>query len=207
MLHHEPSVFVTPTTELLFSHAKPQVSNSDKGMFLRCTSTHSLVLRSNDSTDKINSDLGTVALARPISHTGSTQALWSELGVRNGGCQVAYVSWRCNSSFQVAPRALKKGQEKPGDELATAGNSRLCTVPRHASFGSLMKAKKKKKIGRYDLNCNSTGCKVGLTSMLRNCVSYFFSYARTLACDTCSYTNRKLPPSRTFPGWHSPAPY
>ena len=34
--------------------------------------------------------------------------------------------------------------------------------------------RQKKKIGRYDLNCNSTGCKVGLTSMLRNCVSYFF---------------------------------
>ena len=34
--------------------------------------------------------------------------------------------------------------------------------------------KKKKKIGRYDLNCNSTGCEVGFTSMLRNCVSFFF---------------------------------
>ena len=51
-------------------------------MFLRFTSTHSLVLRSNDSTDKINSDHGTVALARLTSHTGCTQALWRELGVR-----------------------------------------------------------------------------------------------------------------------------
>ena len=47
----------------------------------------------NYSTDKINSDLGTVVLARPTSHTGCTQALWHELGVRNGGCEVAYVSW------------------------------------------------------------------------------------------------------------------
>ena len=112
-------------------------------MFLRCTSTHSLVLRSIDSTDKINSDLCTVALARLTSHTGCTQALWRELGVRNGGCEVAYVSWECNSRFQVAPRVLGKRPDKQGYELASAGNWRLC--PRHASFGSLMKAKKKKK--------------------------------------------------------------
>ena len=112
-------------------------------MFLRCTSTHSLLLRSIDSTDKINSDLCTVALARLTSHTGCTQALWRELGVRNGGCEVAYVSWQCNSRFQVAPRVLRKRPDKPGYELASAGNWRLC--PRHASFGSLMKAKKKKK--------------------------------------------------------------
>ena len=131
-------------------------------MFLRCTSTHSLVLRSIDSTDKINSDLCTVALARLTSHTGCTQALWRELGVCYGGCEVAYVSWQCNSRFQVAPRVLRKRPDKPGYELASAGNWRLC--PRHASFGSLMKAKKKKKkkkIVRYDLNCNSTGCKGG----------------------------------------------
>ena len=139
-------------------------------MFLRCTSTHSLVLRSIDSTDKINSDRCTVD--------------------------------RC---FQVAPRVLRKRPGKPGDELASAGNWRPC--PRHASFGSLMKAKKK-KIGRYDLSCNSTGCK-GSTSMLRICVSFFFffCYACTLACCSCSYTVCKLLSSRTFSSWHSPAPY
>ena len=91
-------------------------------MFLRCTSTHSVVLRSNDSTDKINSDLAT-------SHTGCIQALWRELGVRNGGCEVAYVSWQWNSSYQVAPRALRKSPDKPGEELASAGNWRFRTMP------------------------------------------------------------------------------
>ena len=158
------------------------------------------MLRSIDFTDKINSDLCTVALARPTSHTGCTQAFWRELGVRNGGCAVAYVSWQCNSRFQVAPRVLRKRPDKPGYELANAGNWRPC--PRHASVGSLMKAKKKKekKIGCCDLNCNSTGCKGVATSMLRICVSFFFffCYARTLTCCTCSYTVRKLLPSRTF---------
>ena len=146
---------------------------------------------------------------RPTSHTGCTQALWRELGVRNGGCEVAYVSWQCNSSFQVTPRALRKRQDKPGDKLASAGNWRFHIMPQTSFIWFADEGKKKrKKIGRYDLNCNSTGCKVGLTSMLRNCVSYFFlCYARTLACCTCSYTVRKLLPSRTFPVWHSPAPY
>ena len=134
---------------------------------------HSLVLRSKDSTDKINSDLGTVALARPTPHTRCTQALWCELGVRNGGCEVAYVSWQCNSSFQGAPRALRKRQDKPGDELPSAGNWRFRTMPQ-TCFIWFANEGKKKKIGRYDLNCISTGYKVGLTSMLRNCVSFFF---------------------------------
>ena len=113
-------------------------------MFLRCTSTHSLVLRSNDSRDKINSDLGTVALARPTSHTCCTQALWLELGVRNGGCKGAYLSWQCNSSFQVAPRALRKRQDKPGDELASAGNWRFRTRPQTCFIWFADEGKKKK---------------------------------------------------------------
>ena len=116
---------------------------------------------------KINSDLCTMALAHPTSHTGCTQALWREVGVRNGGCEVAHVSWQCNSSFQV----------------------------------------KKKKSATMILIVTPPVAR-GLTSMLRICVSYFFCcYARTLACCTCSYTVRKLLPSRTFPSWHSPAPY
>ena len=114
-------------------------------MFLRCTSTHSLVLRSNDSTDKINSDLGTVALARPTSHTGCTQALWRELGVCNGGCEVAYVSRQCNSSFPVAPRALRKRPDKPGDELASAGNWRFRTMLQTCFIWFADEGKKKKK--------------------------------------------------------------
>ena len=132
------------------------------------------MLRSNDSTAKINSDLGTVALARLTSLTGCTQALWRELGVRNGGCEVAYVSWQCNSSFQIARRALRKRPDKPGDELASAGNWRFYTMPQTCFISFTDEGKKKKKIGRFELNCNSTGCKVGLTSMLRNCISYFF---------------------------------
>ena len=41
-----------------------------------------------------------------------------------------YVSWQCNSSFQVAARALRKRQDKPGDELASAGNWRFRTIPK-----------------------------------------------------------------------------
>ena len=144
-------------------------------MFLRCTSTHSLVLRSNDSTDKINSDLGTVALARPKSHTGCTQALRRELGVRNGGCE----SHLRHGSATAASRALQERSERGriSQEMSWLAPETGDFVPchRHASFGSLMKAKKKKKIGRYDLNCISTGFKVGLTSMLRNCVSFFYA--------------------------------
>ena len=121
-------------------------------------------------------------------------------------------SHMCHGSATAASRSLQERSERGRISyemswpVPETGDFVPC--PRHASFGSLMKAKKKKKkkIGRYDLNCNSTSCKVGLTSMLRNCVSFFLCYARTLACCTCSYTVRKLLPSRTFPGLHSPAP-
>ena len=75
--------------------------------FLRCTSTHSEVLRSNDSTDKINSDLGTVALAGSTSHTGCTQALWRELGVRNVGCE----DHMCHGSATAASKSLQGRSE------------------------------------------------------------------------------------------------
>ena len=113
-----------------------------------------------------------MALARATSHTGCTQALWHELDVRNGGCEVAHVSWQCNSRFQVAPRVLRKRPDKPGYELASAGNWRPC--PRHASFGSLMKAKKKKKSAAMILIVTPPVAR-GLTSMLRICVSYLHS--------------------------------
>ena len=129
---------------LSFSHANPQVSNLDKGMCLRCTSTHSVVLLSNDSTDKINSDLGTVALARPTSHTGCTQALWCEIGVRNGGCDVAYM---CRGSATAASRSLQERSEsgRISQEMSWPApeTGDFVPCPRYALFGSLMKAKKK----------------------------------------------------------------
>ena len=84
----------------------------------------------NDSTDKINSHLGAVALAGSTSHTGCTQALWCELGVRSGGLELAYMY---HSSATAASKSLqrrsKKRQDKPGDELASAENWRFHTMP------------------------------------------------------------------------------
>ena len=116
--------------------------------FLRCTSTHSVVLRSNDSTDKINSDLGTVALARPTSHTGCTQALWRELGVRNGGCEVAYM---CHGSATAASMSLQERSERERGRISkemswpVPETGDFVPCPRYALFGSLMKAKKKNR--------------------------------------------------------------
>ena len=76
-------------------------------------------------------------------HTGCTQALWRELGVPQRWLRSRICVMAMQSRFQVAPRVLRKRPDKPGYELASAGNWRLC--PRHASFGSPMKAKKKKK--------------------------------------------------------------
>ena len=90
-----------------------------------------------------------MALARPTSHTACTQPLffflWRELGVRNGGCEVAYV---CHGSATLASKSLQ-GRSERGRILQEmswpvpeTGDFVLC--PRYALFGSLMKAKKKK---------------------------------------------------------------
>ena len=109
-------------------------------MLLRFTSAHSVMLRSNDSTDIINSDLGTVALARPTSHTGCTQALWRELGVHNDGCEVAY-TW--HGSATAASWSLQERSEKGriNQEMSWPGpeTGDFVPCPRYALFGSLMK--------------------------------------------------------------------
>ena len=111
-------------------------------MLLRCTSTHSVVLRSNDSTDKINSDLGTVGLVRPTSHTSCTQALWRELGVCNGGCKVAHM---CHGSATVASRSFQERSERGriSQEISWSVPETGDFVPcaRYALFGLLMKKK------------------------------------------------------------------
>ena len=172
-------------------------------MFLHCTSTHSLALRSNDSTDKINSDLGTVALARPTSHTGCIQAFWREIGVRNGGFEVACVSWQCNSTFQVAPRALRKRPDKPGDELASTGpeTGNFVPCPRYASFGSLMKAKKKKSAAMILIVTPPVARWVNLHALHFRFLFFFYAM-HALSRVVPAHTQ-----SAKFPGWHRPAPY
>ena len=106
--------------------------------FLRCTSTvtHSGVLRSNDSADNINSDLSTVALA----HTGCTQALWREVGVRNGGCEVIYMCHRsataASKSFQGRSKRSRLIQDMSW-QVPETGDFVPC--PGYALFGSLMR--------------------------------------------------------------------
>ena len=137
---------------------------------MQCTSTvtNSAVLRSNDSADKINSDLGTVALA----HTGCTQALWRESGVRDGGCEVAY-NYMCHRSATAASKSLqgrsKRSRLSQDMSWLVPETGDFVQCPGYALFVSLMR----KKIDCYDLNCHSIGFKVGLTFMLRNCVSFF----------------------------------
>ena len=100
------------------------------------------MLRSNNFTDKINSDLGTVSLAGSTSHTGCTQALWRKLGVHNGGCEVAFM---CLGSATAASKSLQGRSERGriSQEMSwlvpETGNSVPCR--RYALFGSLMNEK------------------------------------------------------------------
>ena len=88
------------------------------------------MLRSSDSADKINSNLGAVAMAESTSHMGSTQALWRQLGVRDGGFEVAYMYHDSATAVSKSlQERLRKRQDKPGDELAGAGNWRFRSMP------------------------------------------------------------------------------
>ena len=79
----------------------------------------------------------------------------------------------CHGSKTAASRSLQERSERGriSQEMSwpmlEIGDFVPC--PRYASFGSLMKAKKKNRP-----LCNSIGGKVGLSFMIRNCVSFFF---------------------------------
>ena len=85
-------------------------------------------------------------------------------------------------------KSAQKEQDKPRDELARAGNWRFRTMPQICFIWFADGGKKKEaamilivtpSVARWG---NSIGCKVGLTSMLRNCVSFFMlcTYSRML---------------------------